>query len=74
MNKQFFNYYEKAIPIRSIANQVSGSGPEGKKTHKNQCCGIGSGIQDPGSDNFLSPGSGIRNGFFSIPDPNPIFF
>jgi hypothetical protein len=32
-----------------------------------QCCGSGSGIQDPGSGTFLPPGSGIRNRFF--PDP-----
>ncbi len=30
-------------------------------------------VPDPGSGAFLTPGSGIRNGFFRIPDPKPIF-
>jgi hypothetical protein len=28
---------------------------------------------DPGSGAFMTPGSGIRIGFFRIPDPKPIF-
>ena len=30
-------------------------------------------IGDPGSGAFLTPGSGIRNVVFRIPDPKPIF-
>jgi hypothetical protein len=39
----------------------------GRKSDQKQCCGSGSGIRDPGSGAFLTPGSGIRNRFF--PDP-----
>ncbi len=30
-------------------------------------------VADPGSGAFLTPGSGIRNSFFRIPDPKPIY-
>ncbi len=31
-------------------------------------------VPDPGSGSFLTPGSRIRNRFFPIPDPKPIFW